>query len=188
MSAAPPLSGLTPADFLRRHWQKKPLLVRNALPECRGILQREGLFELAAEDSLESRLVQRDGRRWRVRHGPFGPRELKRLPKSGWTLLVQGVDLAVPAARNLLDRFSFIPYARLDDVMVSYAPAGGGVGPHFDNYDVFLLQGEGRRRWRVSRQRDLELVAGAPLKILRRFRPAREWVVDPGDLLYLPPH
>lgn len=181
------LAGLTLAEFLHRHWQKKPLLVRNALPGCPEIIRRERLFELAARDDLESRLVRHAGRRWHVRHGPFSPRELKRLPKSGWTLLVQGVDLAVPAARGLLDRFSFIPYARLDDVMVSYAPAGGGVGPHFDNYDVFLLQGEGRRRWRVSRQRDLELVTGAPLRILRRFRPAREWVLNPGDLLYLPP-
>jgi len=187
MLEAPSFSGLTPAQFLRRHWQKKPLLVREALPGCRGIVQRDGLFELASRDDLESRLVLRDGRRWRVRHGPFGLRELKRLPRRGWTLLVQGVEQALPEARNLLDRFSFIPYARLDDVMVSYAPSGGGVGPHFDNYDVFLLQGEGRRRWRVSRQRDLALVAGAPLRILRRFRPAREWVVGPGDLLYLPP-
>ena len=181
------LGGLTVAEFLRRHWQKKPLRVRNALPECAGIVQRDGLFELAARDDLESRIVERAGRRWRVRRGPFGRRELKRLPRSGWTLLVQGVDAALPAARSLLDRFSFIPYARLDDVMVSYAPAGGGVGPHFDNYDVFLLQGEGRRRWSVSRQRDLELVPDAPLRILRRFRPAREWMVETGDLLYLPP-
>ena len=187
MSEAPSLAGLATTEFLRRHWQKKPLLVRDALPGCRDIVQREGLFELAARDDLESRLVLRDGRRWRVRHGPFGSRELKRLPQRGWTLLVQGVEQALPAARGLLDRFSFIPYARLDDVMVSYAPAGGGVGPHFDNYDVFLLQGEGRRHWRVSRQRNLELVAGAPLRILRRFRPARDWVVGPGDLLYLPP-
>jgi 50S ribosomal protein L16 3-hydroxylase len=182
-----PLGGLKVAEFLRCHWQKKPLMVRGALPECPEIVGRDGLFELAVRDDLESRLVERAGRSWRVRHGPFGARELKRLPRSGWTLLVQGVDTALPAARRLLDRFSFIPYARLDDVMVSYAPAGGGVGPHFDHYDVFLLQGEGRRRWRVSRQRDLELVANAPLRILRRFRPAREWVLGPGDLLYLPP-
>jgi 50S ribosomal protein L16 3-hydroxylase len=182
-----PLGSLKLAEFLRRHWQKRPLLVRNALPECSRIAQRDAIFGLAAHEDLESRLVERRGRRWRVRHGPFDPRALARLPRSGWTLLVQGVETALPAARALLDRFSFIPHARLDDVMVSYAPAGGGVGPHFDDYDVFLVQGEGRRRWRVSRQRDLELVPGAPLKILRRFRPAREWVLGPGDLLYLPP-
>ena len=182
-----PLGGLKVAEFLRHHWQKKPWVARGALPECPEILGRDGLLELAERDDLESRLVERSGRRWRVRHGPFGARELRRLPRSGWTLLVQGVDSALPAARELLDRFSFIPYARLDDVMASYAPAGGGVGPHFDHYDVFLLQGEGRRRWRVSRQRDLDLVENAPLKILRRFRPTREWTMGPGDLLYLPP-
>ena len=181
------LGGLKVAEFLHRHWQKKPLVARKALPEFAKIIGRDGLFELAARDDLESRLVQRSGKRWRVRHGPFRPRELRELPRSGWTLLVQGVDTALPAARSLLDRFSFIPYARLDDVMASFAPEGGGVGPHFDNYDVFLLQGEGRRRWQVSRQRDLELVAGAPLRILRRFRAAREWLMESGDLLYLPP-
>jgi 50S ribosomal protein L16 3-hydroxylase len=181
------LAGLSASEFLRRHWQKKPLLVRDALPECAGIVQPDGLFELAGREDLESRLVLRSGTRWQVRHGPFARREFTKLPRQGWTLLVQGVDHALPAARALLERFSFIPYARLDDVMVSYAPPGGGVGPHFDSYDVFLLQGEGRRRWRVSRQRDLELVPGAPLRILRRFRPSREWMVQQGDLLYLPP-
>lgn len=163
------------------------MLARRALPERAGILQRGGLLELATRDDLESRLVQREGRRWRVRHGPFRRRELERLPQSGWTVLVQGVNHAVPAAQGLLDEFSFIPYSRLDDVMASYAPAGGGVGPHFDEYDVFLLQGEGRRRWRVSRQRDLELEPRAPLRILRRFRPASGWTLERGDLLYLPP-
>ena len=146
MSEAFTLAGLTPRAFLRRHWQKKPLLARGALPECAGIMQRTTLIELAGRDDLESRLVQRDGRRWKVRFGPFKPRELGRLPRAGWTLLVQGVNHALPAAQKLLDRFAFIPYARLDDLMVSYAPRGGGVGPHFDSYDVFLLQGEGRRR------------------------------------------
>jgi len=182
-----PFAGLTAAKFLRRHWQKRLLLVRGALVQYADLVQPGTLFELAGRDDLESRLVWRRGGRWQVRHGPFDRRELRRLPRSGWTLLVQGVNHALPAAQQLLDEFSFIPYARLDDLMVSYAPAGGGVGPHFDNYDVFLLQGEGRRRWRVSRQRDLELVAGAPLKILRRFRPAREWVLGAGDMLYLPP-
>ena len=180
-------AGLSPAEFLRRHWQKRPLLARNALPACAGLVQRDTLFELAARDDMESRLVRRHGRRWSVTHGPFDRRALARLPRSNWTLLVNGVDRALPATWKLLDSFSFIPHARFDDLMVSYAPPGGGVGPHFDNYDVFLVQGEGRRRWRVSRQRDLGLVAGAPLRILRRFRPTREWVLQPGDALYLPP-
>lgn len=173
--------------FLRRHWQKKPLLVRGALPACGRLIPRDGLFELAARDDVESRLVRRRGDQWQVDHGPFEPRRLKRLPRADWTLLVHGVNHVLPAAQRLLDAFSFIPYARLDDLMASYAPPGGGVGPHFDDYDVFLLQGEGRRRWRISRQRDLALVEGAPLKLLRRFRPAREWTVGAGDLLYLPP-
>lgn len=187
MSEAFTLGGLTAVGFLRRYWQKKPLLARGALEEFAGIVRPATLFALAGRDDLESRLVRRHGRRWQVRYGPFTPRELRRLPRSGWTLLVQGVNHALPAAQKLLDTFAFIPYARLDDLMVSYAPRGGGVGPHFDSYDVFLLQGEGRRRWRVSRQRDLALVDGAPLRILRRFRPGREWVLRAGDLLYLPP-
>jgi 50S ribosomal protein L16 3-hydroxylase len=185
--ASSALGTLTAAQFLRRYWQKKPMLARRALPGAAGILDRGALLELATRDDLESRLVERAGRRWRVRHGPFRRRELENLPRSGWTVLVQGVNHAVPAAQRLLDEFSFVPYSRLDDVMASYAPRGGGVGPHFDEYDVFLLQGEGRRRWRVSCQRDLELEAGAPLKILRRFRPTREWTLERGDLLYLPP-
>jgi 50S ribosomal protein L16 3-hydroxylase len=187
MSEAFVPGGPTAGAFLRRHWQKKPLLARAALVECAGIVQPGTLFALAGRDDLESRLVERDGRRWRVRQGPFEPRAFRRLPRSGWTLLVQGVNHALPAAQTLLDKFAFIPYARLDDLMVSYAPRGGGVGPHFDSYDVFLVQGEGRRRWRISRQRDLTLVDGAPLRILRRFKPARDWVLHPGDLLYLPP-
>src|SRR5687768_1995701 len=134
------LAGLTVAEFLRRHWQKKPLLARDALPGLGDFLQRDKLFELAARDDLESRLVIRDGRRWRVRHGPFPPRALAKLRGGKWSLLVQGVDQVLPAAGRLLRQFAFIPYARLDDVMVSYAPPGGGVGPHFDSYDVFLAQ------------------------------------------------
>jgi 50S ribosomal protein L16 3-hydroxylase len=178
---------MTAAEFLRRHWQKKPMLARGALPDCAGLLRRETLFELAAREDLESRLVSHSGDRWRVSHGPFTARQLSRLPRSGWTLLVQGVDRALAAVQELSRQFAFIPYARLDDVMVSYAPSGGGVGPHFDSYDVFLLQGSGARRWRVSRQRDLSLVDDAPLRILRRFRPSREWLLHSGDLLYLPP-
>jgi len=180
--------GKLPIDqFFHRHWQKRPLLARDALPQFADLVRRKVLFDLAARDDLESRLVRHDRGKWRVSHGPFTRRELAGLPASGWTLLVQGIDRVLPAAHDLLDWFRFIPRARLDDVMVSYAPPGGGVGPHFDSYDVFLLQVQGVRRWRVSAQRDLSLVAGAPLRILRRFRATREWVVRPGDLLYLPP-
>lgn len=181
------LAGLTPREFLRRHWQKKPLLARRALPQYGAMLTRDRLFALAARDDVQSRLVTRAGNRWTVAHGPFARRRLERLPASGWTLLVQGVNHVLPAAESLLLEFAFIPYARLDDVMVSYAPPGGGVGPHFDSYDVFLLQVAGRRRWRVSSQRDLALIENAPLKLLRRFRSRREWVLEPGDMLYLPP-
>jgi len=181
------LGSLSVDQFLRRHWQKKLLLVRGTLPEYADLLQRKRLYELAARDDLEARLVMRAGTSWTVRRGPFSRSEMRRMPASGWTLLVQGVDRALPAARKLLEHFAFIPHARLDDVMVSYAPPGGGVGPHFDSYDVFLLQLSGVRRWRVSSQRDLSLVEDAPLRILRRFRASQEWLLHPGDMLYLPP-
>ena len=183
----PMLNGLTPAQFLQRHWQKKPLLARAALPQFAPLTGRRELIELAQETRAEARLVIRRGGRWEVRHGPFSRRDFSALPARNWTLLVQGVNHLLPQAQALLDRFAFIPHARLDDLMVSYAPPGGGVGPHFDSYDVFLLQGEGRRRWQVSRQRDLALVDDAPLKILRNFRPGREWTLSGGDMLYLPP-
>ena len=182
-----PLGHLTPAQFLRKHWQKKPLLARAALPEIAGMFCARELMALACRDDVESRLVTRSSGRWRVRFGPFRRRELARLPKRNWTLLVQGVDLHLGAARALMSRFSFIPYARQDDLMVSIAPEGGGVGPHFDSYDVFLLQAQGRRRWRLSTQSDLRLVENVPLKILRHFAPTEDFTVDPGDLLYLPP-
>ncbi len=181
------LNGLTPTQFLRKHWQKKPLLVRAALPQFATLITRATLIELAQQPEAEARLILRSGKRWQVRHGPFAKRDFARLPARNWTLLVQGVDHLLPAARTLLAPFDFIPYARFDDLMVSYAPPGGGVGPHFDSYDVFLIQGEGSRRWQISAQRDLELVADAPLIILLRFRAAREWTLETGDLLYLPP-
>jgi len=181
------LAGSSRAEFLRRHWQKKPLLARAALPHHADAITREQLFELATRDDVESRIVSRSRSRWVVRNGPFRKSELHRMPHRGWTLLVQGVDLALPPATRLREEFAFIPSARLDDVMVSYAAPGGGVGPHFDSYDVFLVQATGTRRWKVSAQRDLELVADAPLKLLRNFRPECEWTVRPGDVLYLPP-
>ncbi|MDH5537127.1 MAG: cupin domain-containing protein [Betaproteobacteria bacterium] len=179
--------GFPGAAFLHTHWQKRRLLVRQALPQYEQLLTRDALFAIAGRDDVVSRLVIRARGRWKLEHGPFSRRRLARLPTAGWTLLVQGINHVLPAAQDLLLEFAFIPYARLDDVMVSYAPPGGGVGPHFDSYDVFLLQIAGKRRWRVSRQRDLSLVEGAPLKLLRRFRAESEWVLAPGDMLYLPP-
>jgi 50S ribosomal protein L16 3-hydroxylase len=136
---------------------------------------------------MESKIVIRERGRWRVMHGPFQSRDFTRLPARGWTLLVHGVDLVLAGMARLQREFSFLPYARFDDVMVSYAVPGGGVGPHFDSYDVFLLQGQGTRRWKLGRQRDLELDPRAPLRILRRFQPEQQWDLAAGDLLYLPP-
>ncbi|HTS52966.1 MAG TPA: cupin domain-containing protein [Burkholderiales bacterium] len=181
------LGGCPPRRFLARHWQKTPLVVRAALPGFTGLLSPAQLFELACREDAQCRLVVRRGRRWKAHQGPFQRAFLRRLPARGWTLLVHEVERFLPEGRALLERFSFVPYARLDDLMVSYAPPGGGVGPHCDSYDVFLLQGRGRRRWRVSHQRDNALVDGAPLRLLRDFRPQQEWVLEPGDMLYLPP-
>lgn len=181
------LGGLTPARFMKRHWQKKPLLVRGALPGFAPLLSRAELFELAAREEVESRLVARSGGKWQFRRGPFSRRALPPLARPGWTLLVQGVDLHHQPAHELLSQFRFVPQARLDDLMISYASDGGGVGPHFDSYDVFLLQAQGRRRWRIGRQHDLSVLPDMPLKILANFEPEAEYVLEPGDLLYLPP-
>jgi 50S ribosomal protein L16 3-hydroxylase len=180
------LGGISPATFMRRHWQKKPLLVRGAWTGEPPV-DRAALFELAARDDVESRLVAHDGANWSLRRGPLPRRALPPLKQPGWTLLVQGVDLHVSAAHQLLNRFRFVPDARLDDLMVSYASDGGGVGPHLDSYDVFLLQVHGRRRWRIGRVADPALVDGVPLKVLARFEPEHEWLFEPGDMLYLPP-
>jgi len=188
------LGGLSPAAFMKRHWQKKPLLVRQAWPDVMPPLARPALFDLAAQDDVESRLVvceqtaQGASERWRVRRGPLPRRALPPVSRPGWTLLVQGLDLHVQAAHQMLRRFCFVPDARLDDLMVSWASDGGGVGPHLDAYDVFLLQVQGSRRWRVGRVKDPRWVADAPLKRLSQFEPEQEWVLEPGDMLYLPPN
>ena len=186
MEEAPP-GGLSPQVFLRRHWQKRPLLVRGALPGFSGMITKRGLCALAARGDVESRLVERRKGRWNVTHGPLAPSRLPRTGARGWTLLVNGVNHHNEQAEILLRRFAFVPQARLDDVMVSYAARGGGVGPHFDSYDVFLVQGRGRRLWRLARRRRFALVPGAPLKLIARFRAEEEFLLEPGDLLYLPP-
>jgi len=181
------LGGLSASLFMRRHWQKKPLVIRSALPGALAQVDRARLFALAAQDGVESRLVVRSGRHWSLRHGPIARRSLPARTMRGWTLLVQGVDLHDPAAHGLLRRFRFIADARLDDVMCSWAADGGGVGPHVDSYDVFLLQTAGRRRWRVGRARRARLRDDVPLKMLADFAPTSEWLLEPGDMLYLPP-
>ena len=181
------LGGMSPARFLNEYWQKKPLLVRQALPGFGTWLNREGLSALACHPDAESRIVESRRQQWRLRHGPFTSDALARLPSRNWSLLVSGVNHFLPEADALLAAFDFVPRARLDDLMVSFAPDGGGVGPHFDSYDVFLIQGLGRRRWEISEQTDLALVEGAPLRILKNFTPTESWELEPGDMLYLPP-
>ena len=187
----PLLGGMSPAAFMRRHWQKKPLLVRRAWPGATPPVPRAALFDLAARDDVESRLVQQRGGVWKVRQGPLARRALPPVSRPGWTLLVQGLDLHIPAAHDMLCRFRFIPDARLDDLMVSWASPDGGVGPHTDAYDVFLVQVQGRRRWRVGPPvggAGPAWVEGVPLKRLADFKPTLDWVLEPGDMLYLPPH
>ncbi|MBN3853091.1 MULTISPECIES: cupin domain-containing protein [unclassified Paraburkholderia] len=184
----PLLGGLSPAQFMKKYWQKKPLLIRQAIPGIEAPLTRDELFELADSEDVESRLITHFRKRWALEHGPFAADELPTPKTRQWTLLVQGADLHNDRARALLERFRFAPDARLDDLMISYASDGGGVGPHFDSYDVFLLQVHGTRRWRIGAQRDLSLQEGMPLKILANFEPEEEWVLEPGDMLYLPPH
>jgi len=181
------LGGLSPDIFLKKYWQKKPLLIRRAVPDVMPPVTRAELFELAGREEAESRVVAREGRAWRMERGPFARRALPAQRQPGWTLLVQGVNLHSAQADALMRRFNFIPQSRLDDLMISWASDGGGVGPHFDSYDVFLLQVAGKRRWRISSQRDLALQPGAPLKILKNFKAQEEYVLEPGDMLYLPP-
>lgn len=190
----PLLGGLSPAQFMRRHWQKKPLLIRQAIPGVVPPVTRAQAFELAAQEGVESRLVVHSAQHaaagkpaWKLRSGPLARTALPPIRQPGWTLLVQGLDLHVPAAHELLRQFRFVPEARLDDLMISYATEGGGVGPHLDSYDVFLLQVQGRRRWRIGPVADRTLVDGVPLKILANFQPQQEWLLEPGDMLYLPP-
>jgi 50S ribosomal protein L16 3-hydroxylase len=190
-SPSPLLGKLSPSAFLRQHWQKAPLLVRGAFPGFHDPITPDELAGLSCEDGVESRIVRERGgaRPWEVTWGPQIERTFAKLPERGWTLLVQEVNRWVPEAARMLDRFSFLPNVRVDDVMVSFAAPGGSVGPHLDSYDVFLVQGQGQRRWKFhTRQtKDVALVAGLDLRILSRFRSDADQVLGPGDMLYLPP-
>ncbi|MFO7647930.1 JmjC domain-containing protein [Halomonas campaniensis] len=189
----PMLGGLTAAEFLRDYWQQKPLLIRGALADFECPLDPDELAGLACEEGVEARLVEEQGAEgpWQVRHGPFDERTFARLPERDWTLLVQAVDHYVPEVAELLEAFDFLPRWRLDDIMISYAPPGGSVGPHVDQYDVFLLQGSGQRRWQLGGRvgDDAPILAGIDLRILERFmvEDGDDWVLEPGDMLYLPP-
>ncbi|MFP6847159.1 MAG: cupin domain-containing protein [Pseudomonas sp.] len=184
------LGGLTAREFMRDYWQKKPLLVRQAIPGFESPVSPDELAGLALEEEIESRLVIEHGERpWELRRGPFAEDAFSQLPERDWTLLVQAVDQFVPEVAELLEEFKFLPKWRIDDVMISFATPGGGVGPHFDNYDVFLLQGFGKRRWQIGQMCDSDspMLQHADLKILAEFVKTEEWVLEPGDMLYLPP-
>ena len=179
------LNGLSAAEFLRDYWQKKPLLIRQAIPGFKPLLSRDQLFDMVKDEDVESRLITCQ-RLWKMDTGPF--EQVPSLKQKNWTLLVQSVNQHDASADALMRQFNFIPDTRLDDLMISYATKDGGVGAHFDSYDVFLLQAKGRRRWRISAQTDLSLIEDMPLKILKNFQAEEEFILEPGDMLYLPPH
>ncbi|RFD33783.1 cupin [Pseudomonas sp. GL93] len=184
------LGGITAREFLRDYWQKKPLLIRQAIPDFESPIDADELAGLALEEEVESRLVIEHGERpWELRRGPFAEDAFSTLPEREWTLLVQAVDQFVPEVAELLEHFRFLPSWRIDDVMISFAAPGGSVGPHFDNYDVFLLQAQGKRNWKIGQMCNSEspLLQHADLRILAEFEESAEWVLEPGDMLYLPP-
>ena len=201
------LGNISPEEFMRKYWQKKPLLIRGAIPGFKTLLSREELFAMAEQEDVESRLIvetvtkpvsksaskssikaaAKSTMKWTMANGPIYADALPALETPSWSLLVQGVDLHNQAAYELKNQFRFAPDARLDDLMISFATDGGGVGPHFDSYDVFLLQAQGKRRWKIGKQKDLTLQTGVPLKILANFAPEQEFVLEAGDMLYLPP-
>ncbi|MBV6273461.1 cupin domain-containing protein [Alcaligenaceae bacterium CGII-47] len=182
----PLLGNLSPREFMRDIWQRQPLLIRQAIPGFEPTITLADIKALARREEAESRLIWHNDKGWKMKAGPFPRLSLPR--QAAWTLLVQSVDLHDDAIAALMRRFRFIADARLDDAMISIANDGGGVGPHYDSYDVFLLQAHGQRRWRISTQTDLSLEPGLPLKILSNFEAEHEYLLNPGDMLYLPPH
>ncbi|MBT2185857.1 cupin domain-containing protein [Sphingobium nicotianae] len=183
------LTDFDSARFLRDYWQKKPLLIRNPWAEWRNPLEPDELAGLACEADVEARLILRRRDGWMLERGPLEESRFAKLGKAPWTLLVQAVDHHVPDVAALIDPFRFVPNWRIDDVMVSYAVDGGGVGPHFDQYDVFLVQGLGKRRWRIGGPCDADtpLLPHDDLRLLADFEAVEEWVLEPGDILYVPP-
>lgn len=185
------LGHLTVEEFLRDYWQQKPVLIRNAMPDFEPLLPADELAGLSLEDDIESRLIIEEGKSgpWEIRKGPFTEDDYRSLPENKWTLLVQAVDQYLPEAADLLEHFRFLPSWRIDDLMISYAVDGGSVGPHYDQYDVFLLQAEGQREWRIGQMcsEQSSILKGPALRILANFEETERWVLNPGDMLYLPP-
>ncbi|MBC7755670.1 MAG: cupin domain-containing protein [Bdellovibrio sp.] len=185
------LNNLTPTQFLAEYWQKKPLLIRQAIPNFKNFLTPQELMDLATDEDAQARLITQKNGKWQVQNSPLEEPDFAKhlkLKNNLWTILVQNINHHMPQAVDLLQQFNFIPHARLDDLMISYAPKGSGIGAHIDSYDVFLLQGAGQRKWQLSNQKDFSLVENAPLKLLKNFTPEQEWVLEAGDMLYLPPH
>lgn len=176
-------------EFLRDYWQQKPLLMRNAIPGFTSPLSPDELAGLACEDGINSRLVIEDNKNkpWTVEYGPFEDEDFARLPETHWSLLVSDIEKHVPETQSIIALFNFIPDWRIDDLMMSYAPEHGSVGPHVDAYDVFLLQAHGRRKWMISHSHCNRFLPDSDLKILAEFTPDDEWILEPGDILYLPP-
>lgn len=185
-------TGLTQQQFLDEYWQKKPLLIRQAFVNFESPISPEDLAGLACEPEIESRLIEESGQDgpWQVTQGPFSEDDFARLPATNWTMLVQDVDKHMPDLEHILEPFNFIPDWRRDDLMISYAPEHGTVGPHTDGYDVFLLQALGTRRWQISDTPliDAPIIDGLDVQILTEFTPDQTWDLQPGDMLYLPPH
>ncbi len=177
-------------EFIRDYWQQKPLLIRQAFEDFSSPIDADELAGLALEEEIESRLILEEGAQpWELRCGPFSEEDFAGLPKDKWTLLVQAVDHYIPEVADILDFFRFIPSWRLDDIMISYAVDGGSVGPHFDQYDVFLLQAEGQRQWQLGQMCDQASprLSGVDLDILKNFDAGDSWLLNPGDMLYIPP-
>ena len=185
-----PLGSLSTEQFIEQYWQKQPCLIRQAISGFEAMLDGDELAGLACEEMAESRLVKGtfEAADWTLTHGPFSEADFTNLSNENWTLLVQDVEKHYAPLQELVRQFNFIPQWRLDDLMISYAATGGSVGPHIDQYDVFLLQAEGTRRWQIASSFEPELLKECPLNVLKHFTPEQEWVLEPGDMLYLPPN
>lgn len=182
------LGGMRAEKFLRDYWQKKPLLIRQAMPEFESPLDADELAGLACEEGIESRLIVQNEGNYQLEQGPFKAKRFSKLPERNWTLLVQDVEKHLPQFAVYLDQFDFLPHWRIDDLMISHAATGGSVGPHTDAYDVFLLQAKGRRRWSIAEHFNAEIIPGMDVKVLKEFRAEQSWDLEPGDMLYLPPN